>query len=68
MDSLRTVHARVAALSRRRAPDDPDLAAARKELALCKARTRELRARVSSLPPAACAKLLPKAQGASAGV
>jgi len=58
MDSLRSIHARVAALSRFRAPDDPELAACRDELARCKEQTSVIRARIGSVPPAACTAFL----------
>jgi hypothetical protein len=68
MDSLRSIHARVAALSRFRSPDDPDVAKAREDLARCKEETRVLRARIGSLPPSACAQLLTSPERAAAGV
>lgn len=60
MQSLRSTHARVAALARRRAPDDPELVQAREELARCLEVTRSLRVRIGSLSPTLCEQLLPK--------
>lgn len=68
MDSLRTTHARVAALSRYRRPDDPEVVAARAELALCKEQTEAVRERIRSLPSAAWSQLLPSPGKASASV
>lgn len=58
MDSLRSIHARVAALARYRRPDDPEVVVARAELARCLEETRVLRVKLGSLPPQACAGLL----------
>lgn len=60
MDSLRTSHARVAALVRHRLPNDPELIEARRELARCLEQTRELRALVSTVSPTVLASLLHK--------
>ena len=68
MDSLRTIHARVAALTRFRPPDDAELAAAREELARCLEQTRDLRARVSHIPPGICEQFLPPVERAPASV
>lgn len=67
VDSLRSTHARVAALSRFRPADDSELTAARSELAACKDQTRALRARISSLPPETCAQLLSTLGGPGRG-
>lgn len=51
MDSLRSTHARLAALVRHRGPDDPEVDAARAELALHLSETRRIRDRLDSLTP-----------------
>lgn len=58
VDSLRTAHARVAALTRHRGPDDPDVERAREELESCKEQTRRVRERIGGLSPAMCEDLL----------
>jgi hypothetical protein len=68
VDSLRTLHARVAALSRHRHPGDPDIAAARAELERCKEANHALRVRISSLSPTVCAQLLPQPERAPTSV
>ncbi|WP_406263592.1 hypothetical protein OIA45_49145 (plasmid) [Streptomyces chartreusis] len=68
MDSLRSLHARLAALTRHRAPNDPELVATREELARCKAQTRELRARIGGMSPSKCAQLLTTSERATTGV
>lgn len=67
MDSLRSTHARVAALARYRSPDDPEVALAREELARCKEKTRVLRARIGSLPASACEQVLASLVGKGTG-
>jgi hypothetical protein len=68
MDSLRSIHARVAALSRFRSPNDPELNATREELARCLEENRALRTRISSLPPGLCAQVLPAKEEARSRV
>lgn len=68
MDSLRSTHARVAALARYRRPDDPEMVAARAELALCKEQTEAVRERIRSLPAERWAPLLHPLGKATAGV
>lgn len=68
MESLRSTHARLAALVRHRAPDDPEVTAARAELERCKEQTRAVRTRISSVPPTVFEQLLTKHERASAGV
>ena len=57
MDSVTTSRARVAALTRHRAPADPDIAQARKMLARTRDTERARRA-LSQLPPEDRAQLL----------
>ncbi|MFF2168152.1 hypothetical protein ACFVWP_46980 [Streptomyces sp. NPDC058175] len=68
MDSLRSTHARVAALLRYRDPDDPEVVAARAELERRKEQADYVREGISNLPPDMWAQLLPSAGKASAGV
>lgn len=68
MDSLRSIHARVAALARYRKPTDPEFISAREELASCLARTRALRTRLGSVPPASADAALTSAAERSARV
>jgi hypothetical protein len=68
VESLRSTHARVAALIRHRGQNDPEVAAAREELRQCKDATRTIRARVGSLPPARFEQLLIVVEKDSAGV
>lgn len=68
MESLRSTHARVAALCRYRDPDDPEVVAARAELERCKEQIGTARARISSAPPADWAQLLPSPGKAAASV
>lgn len=68
VESLRSMHARVAALARYRTPDDPEFVAARAELERCKEQADVVREGVSNLPPDLWAQLLPKLGKAPAGV
>ncbi|WP_461712374.1 hypothetical protein [Streptomyces sp. DSM 41013] len=67
MDSFRSIHARVGGLARHRPANDPELAAARLELARRKAEVREARARMTSLPMDVCERILSNS-GAQASV
>jgi len=58
VESLRSTHARVAALVRHRGPDDPAVIAARVELAQHLAETQTIRARLDGLTPEARQRLL----------
>lgn len=52
MDSISTLHARVAALARHRGPDDPDLIECRRRLKQYTNNAEILRARIRKSPPA----------------
>lgn len=58
MDSLRTTHARLAALLRYRDESDPDVIAARADLERCREQTNRARARISHTPSTLWAQLL----------
>lgn len=68
VESLSSIHARVAALSRHRSPEDPEVAAARAALVRCKKQTHELRSRVQSLPASVLVKVLDAVDGPAAHV
>lgn len=51
MDSLPTLHARVAALSRFRSPDDPELLACRRQLEDVMGKVAAVREQISTMPP-----------------
>lgn len=67
MDSLRPIHARVAALSRHRAPNDPEVADARQQLVACRDETRARRA-LNAMSPEARKRLLASLEGTPASV
>ena len=63
VESLRSIHARVAALARHRAPNDPEVAGAREQLALCRDQTNARRA-LNGMSPDDRARFLASFEGA----
>lgn len=68
VESLRSTHARVAALIRHRGPDDPEVAAAREQLAVCKAKAAADRKRVRAVPIDVWAQVLTAVERTPTGV
>ncbi|GAA3595230.1 hypothetical protein GCM10022295_90600 [Streptomyces osmaniensis] len=68
LDNLRSTHARVAALCRYRGSDDPEVVAARAELARCVEETRTIRDLAGKFPAALRAQLLDVTERASVRV